>query len=94
MSIEELQIKLDTIIKEFPISGFDTIPDGIMTSLHTCAGEAEKLEMKSGKEVIENLIAKLITRKTGGNTDDSVLVRLTALEFYVQKLKDGTAENP
>jgi hypothetical protein len=93
MSIEELQTKLDTIIKEFPISGYDAISDSTMTGLHTCADEAEKLGMKSGKEVLENLIATLKTRKAGGNTDDSVMVRLTALEFYVQKLKDGTAEN-
>ena len=93
MSIEEFQAKLDAIIKEFPISGFDAIPDSLMTNLNTCAGEAEKLGLKSGKEVLENLIATLKTRKAGGNTDDSVMVRLTALEFYIQKLKDGTAEN-
>jgi len=93
MSIEEFRTKLDTIIKEFPISGFDTIPDSVIAALETCAGETEKLGMKAGKEVLENLIASLKTRKTGGNSDDSVLVRVTALEFYVQKLKDGTAES-
>ncbi|MDR2700993.1 MAG: hypothetical protein LBB72_01015 [Spirochaetaceae bacterium] len=93
MSIEEFQTKLETIIKEFPISGFDAIPDSTMAGLNICAGETEKLGMKTGKEVLENLITALKTRKAGGNTDDSVLVRLTALEFYAQKLKDGTAEN-
>jgi len=93
MNNEEFQAKLDTIIKEFPISGFDAIPDATIAGLETCAGEAEKLGMKSGKETIENLITSLKTRKAGGNSDDSVLVRLTALEFYVQKMKDGTAES-
>jgi len=93
MSIEELQTKLDAIIKEFPISGFDAIPDSTMADLNTCAGEAGKLGLKSGKEILDNLIAKLELRRAGKNTDDTVLVRLTALEFYVQKLKDGTAED-
>jgi len=93
MSIEEFRTRLDTVMREFPISGFDAIPENLMAGLNACAGEAETLGMKSGKEVLENLIASLKTRKTGGNSDDSVLVRLTALEFYVQKLKDGTAES-
>jgi len=93
MSIEEFQTKLDTIIKEFPVSGFDTVPDSAIAALEACAGETEKLGLKSGKETIDNLVASLKKRKAGGNSDDSVLVRLTAVEFYIQKLKDGTAES-
>jgi len=86
---EELHSKLDALNKGFPISGFDTVSDSVIADLSSCAGEAAGLGMKSGKEVLDNLINVLKTRKTGGNTDDSVMVRLTALEFYLQKLQSG-----
>jgi hypothetical protein len=43
--------------------------------------------MNSGKKLIENLSAVLKTRKSGESTDASVSVRLTALDFYVQRLQ-------
>jgi hypothetical protein len=92
MSVEELQTRLDAILKGLPVSGFDATSDSVIADLAACIAQAEGMGMKTGKEVIENLTNSLKTRKTGGNTDDSVLVRLTALEFYVQKMKDGTAE--
>jgi len=89
VAIQDLQNKLDALIKEFPSSGFDTVPDSTIANLGAYAGEAEGLGMKSGKEVIDNLIAVLKARKTGAKTDDSVITRLTALEFYIDKLKSG-----
>jgi len=86
---EELHTKLAALNKGFPVSGFDTVADSVIADLGACAGEAEKLGMKSGKEVIDNLITVLKARKTGGKTDESVMIRLTALEFYVDKLKSG-----
>jgi len=89
VTTEEIYAKLDTINKGFPVSGFDAVSDSVIADLSSCAGEAAGLGMKSGKEVIDNLISVLKTRKAGGNTDDSVMVRLTALEFYLQKLQSG-----
>lgn len=89
MTREELYAKLDAISKAFPVSGFDAVPDSVIADLSSCAGQAEGLGMKSGKEVIDDLITVLKARKAGGKTDDSVMVRLTALEFYLQKLQSG-----
>jgi len=86
---EELLTKLDTINKGFPVAGFDAVSDSVIADLGSCSGEAGGLGMKSGKEVIDNLVTVLKTRKAGGNTDDSVMVRLTALEFYLQRLQSG-----
>jgi hypothetical protein len=89
VAIQDLQSKLEALIKGLPVAGFDAVPDSTIADLSSYAGEAEGLGMKSGKEVLDNLIKTLKTRKTGGNTDDSVMVRLTALEFYIDKLKSG-----
>jgi len=86
---EELHAKLAAINKGFPVSGFDAVSDSVIADLGACAGEAAGLGMKSGKEVIDNLITVLKARKSGEKTDDSVTIRLTALEFYVDKLKSG-----
>jgi sulfite reductase beta subunit-like hemoprotein len=88
MAITDVQNKLDSIIKGLPASGFDTVPDSVIADLSSCAAEADSLGMKSGKEAINNLITVLKSRKTGEKTDDSVTVRITALEFYTDKIRN------
>lgn len=91
MAIADIQNKLDSIIKGFPASGFDSVPDSVIANLSSCAAEAAGLGMKSGKEAIDNLVEVLKSRKTGAKTDDSVMVRITALEFYIEKIKSDDA---
>lgn len=93
MTIEELQTKLGSLLKNLPASGFDTIADTTIGELGSLAAEAENLGMKSGKSLISNLIEVFKTRKAGGNTDESVHVRLTALDFYVKSLQNGATED-
>jgi hypothetical protein len=93
MTVDELEIKLDAILKKMPSSGFDATADTIIAELGACTGCAEELGMKSCKQLLENLEAALKTRKTGGNTDESVQVRVTAMDFYVKKLQSGSTED-
>ncbi|MDR2073729.1 MAG: hypothetical protein LBP60_09905 [Spirochaetaceae bacterium] len=93
MTINELQNKLIALIQTFPASGFDSVPDSTIADLETSAGDAEKLGMPSGKKLLENLAAALKSRKTGGNTDESVQVRFTALDFYIKNLQSGDTED-
>jgi hypothetical protein len=93
MTIDELHTKLDALIKGFPGSGFDTVADNAIADLDSCSGPAVELGMKSGQQLISNLVAALKTRKTGGNTDESVQLRLTALDFYVKKIQTGATED-
>jgi sulfite reductase beta subunit-like hemoprotein len=88
MAIADVQNKLDSIIKGFPASGFDAIPDSVIADLASCSAEAAGLGMKTGKEAIDNLLDVLKSRKAGEKTDDSVTVRITALEFYIEKLRN------
>ena len=92
MSIEELKSRLDTLLKGFPASGFDAVADSTVAELETIHNESENLGMKSGQKLISNLLESLKTRKSGGNSDDSVKVRLVALDFYVKNLQNGSTE--
>ena len=93
MTIEEFQTKLDNLLKGFPASGFDSVPDSTITELNSFGEEADNLSMRSGQKLISNLTDTLKTRKIGGNTDDSVKVRLVALDFYLKNLQNGVTED-
>jgi hypothetical protein len=93
MTIDELHTKLDALIKGFPASGFDAVADNVVADLTSCSGQAVELGMKSGQQLISNLAEALKTRKTGGNTDESVQLRLTALDFYVKNIQSGATED-
>ena len=93
MTIEEFQTKLNALIKELPTSGFDTVPDNIINDLINIESEADHLVMQSGKKLVTNLAEALKIRKSGGNSDESVHVRLVALDFYLKNLQSGTTED-
>jgi hypothetical protein len=93
MTVDELETKLDAVLKEMPASSFDAVADTVIADLEACTGQAGELGIKSGKQLLENLVTALKIRKTGGNTDESVQIRLTALDFYVKKLRSGSTED-
>ena len=93
MTIKEFQIKLDALLKGFPASGFETITYKEIAELDKLYGETDDLRMELGKKLIFNLAEALKTRKSGGNTDESVQVRLTAMDFYLKNLQSGSTEN-
>jgi len=92
MTFEELQTRLEAMIKGFPASDFISVDESIHTELNQLVGNADDLGMTSGKKLISNLLEALKTRKSGGNSDDSVQVRLVALEFYLKNLQSGATE--
>jgi len=93
MNIEEMQTRLHAFLDKLPASGFEAIADGDISELESLAGEADSLGMKSAKQLTANLVQALKARKNGENTDESVQLRITALDFYVQKLQQGTTED-
>ena len=93
MTLEELYTKLDTLLKGLPASGFDALDGAAAAGLNACAVEADGLGMKSGRQLIANLAEALTNRQNGGGSDESVQLRLTALDFYVKKLQSGATED-
>ena len=93
MNIEDVQAKLVAFLEKLPASGFDTIADSDVSELESLAGEADSLGMNSGKKLIANLVLALKARKNGESTDESVQLRITALDFYVTHLEHGEPED-
>jgi hypothetical protein len=93
MTIEELREKLKTLIAGFPDSGFDAVSDGVIGELDAYIPAAVSLGMAEGKKLIENLSKVLKSRKAGDSGDESVSLRLTALDFYTKKLQSGSTED-
>ena len=92
MTIEEFQPKLDTLLNSLSSIKFEAVEDNVISELSKYSNEAENLGLNSGKNLICNLQDALKTRKTGGNTDESVQIRLTALDFYLRSLQIGSTE--
>jgi len=93
VTIEEFQTKLDALIKTLSASGFDAVPDSVIADLTDIEKESDNLGMKSGKKLVSNLIDALKTHKAGGNSDESVQVRVVALDFYLKNLQTGSTED-
>jgi hypothetical protein len=93
MTVEELRDKFATLLSGLPSSGFDAVPDGTISELTALGAAAAELSMANGKKLADNLVAVLGTRKSGKSTDDSVQIRLTALNFYITNLQSGSTED-
>jgi hypothetical protein len=67
--------------------------DNVIAELDSYASASGAAGAHEGKKLIENLAAVLKNRKQGSSTDESVSIRLTALDFYVKKLQSGSTED-
>ena len=89
LTVGELRFILENTVSCINDAGFakidPTMPDKL-SKLAVLAGEAD---MKEGKRLIENLANTMRAILEGESTPESGNVRLTALDFYVQKLDAG-----
>jgi hypothetical protein len=92
LNIDELREKLEALIASLPPSGYDAVSDETAAGFLALAPVAAELGMQNGKKLLENLATVLKARKGGASSDDSVSVRLTALDFYVKNLQSGSTE--
>ena len=87
MTVEELKAVIENTISSLIDSGLEKFDPGMpdkITKLATLAGEAGMYE---GKRLIDNLAAVMTAILEGKSTAESGKVRLTALEFYLEKIK-------
>ena len=89
MTVEELRIELENMITGLSASGFGSIDSGTVEKLEKLAVTAGELGMREGKHLIENLFGAMKAIKDGRSKAISGSVRLTALDFYLQKLSVG-----
>jgi hypothetical protein len=91
-TVESLWGDLEACMAGINASGLDKLDPRNIEKLDIYAATAGGLGMNTGKKLVENLSAVLKTFKEGKSKEDSVQVRLTALDFYLQHIKGGGTE--
>jgi hypothetical protein len=91
-TVESLREELEKCISGINSAGFGNFDPQNIDKLEKFAATAAGLGMNAGKKLVDNLTEVLKSFKDGGTKEDSVTVRLTALEFYLQNIKSGGVE--
>jgi c-di-GMP-binding flagellar brake protein YcgR len=91
-AIETIRGELEQLLSDISASGYANIDAGIMGRLDAVGAVAEKLGMKNGKKLIDNLTEVLKSFKEGKTEEKSVALRFTALEFYNSNIKAEAGE--
>ncbi|MDR2370826.1 MAG: hypothetical protein LBD71_05045 [Treponema sp.] len=92
-TVEGLQSELDACISNINSAGLGSLDSGNIEKLEKLSGEAAGLGMSQGKKLIDNLVTVLKSFKDGSAKEDSVQIRLTAMDFYIKKIQDGSTED-
>ena len=79
---KQLCQEIDTILSDINSSGISKIAPVTMEKLGKISADAAELGMKSGKGLIDNFIEVLKSFQAGKANENSVSLRLTALDFY------------
>jgi hypothetical protein len=91
-TVESLREELENCLSGMNSAGFGNFDPQNIEKLEKFAAAAAGLGMNAGKKLIDNLINVLKSFKDGAAGEDSVTVRMTALEFYLQNIKSGDVE--
>jgi hypothetical protein len=92
-TVENLRSELEGCISNINSAGIANLDSGNIGKLEKLGGDAAGLGMSEGKKLIENLVTVLKSFKEGSAKEDSVQVRLTAMDFYIKKIQDGSTED-
>jgi hypothetical protein len=91
-TVESLYGELEAWVADMDASGLDEMDPRKIEKLDSYAAAAESLGLNTGKKLLENLSAVLKSFKEGSAKENSVMVRFTALDFYLQHIKGGGTE--
>ena len=89
MTLEALRTELAKITSDLTSSGFGSVKYDITKKLKKYSNVAEKLGLKEGKHLIDNLINIIKAINTGKSKVESGNLRLIALNFYLLNLPNS-----
>jgi hypothetical protein len=92
-TVESLREELEGCINSINSAGLAGLDPQNIEKLDKISAASAALGMNQGKKLIDNLANVLKSFKEGKAQEDSVSVRLTAMDFYIQHLKGGTTED-
>jgi len=89
---EEVQKELVSCLSGINSDGIGNVDPQKIDRLNIISAAAAANGMSQGKKLIDNLVTVLKAFKEGKSAKESVSVRLTALDFYLQNTKGSTTE--
>ncbi|MDR1588117.1 MAG: hypothetical protein LBS57_11725 [Treponema sp.] len=92
-TVENLQKELETCIGSINSAGLSSPDPQNTEKLDKMSAAAASLGMNQAKKLIDNLSTVLKSFKDGAAKEESVTVRLTALEFYLKNTAGGPTED-
>jgi molecular chaperone GrpE (heat shock protein) len=94
-TIENVCKELEKVVADINSKTAGNIDDALIPNIEKLSAAAETLGMKSGKKLIDNLSTVLKSFKDGKSAEESVAVRITALDFYIKNVlsSQGSVED-
>jgi hypothetical protein len=89
---ENLQKELAGCVDGINAAGLGSLDLKAIEKLDTLSAAAAGLGMNQGKKLIDNLSAVLKSFKDGKSTEDSVTIRMTAMDFYLKNTQGDSLE--
>ena len=89
---EKIQSELEAYLKNMRTTGIGSIDMQSIDKLDKISDAAAGLGMMQGSKLVNNLSAVLKNFKEGKTGEDSVDIRVTALDFYLKNTQGGAAE--
>ena len=92
-TVDNLQKELESCVKSITTAGLGSLDSQNIEKLDKLSSAAGGLGMNQGKKLIDNLATVLKSFKEGKSTEDSVSIRMTAMDFYLKNTKaSGSTE--
>jgi hypothetical protein len=88
---EKIHIELEACLNSINSGGIGNPDPHIIEKLDQISAAAAGLGMDQGKKLPENLSAVLKKFKEGQSGEESVAIRVTALDFYLQNTRSPAA---
>ena len=90
-TVENLQKELENCIKSINSAGLGSLDAKNIEVLDKLSAAAAGLGMNQGKKLIDNLSTVLKSFKEGKSKEDSVSIRMTAMEFYLKNTQGDSS---
>ena len=91
-TVEGVREELEKCIKKINSLGKSAFDDQMSEQLGKLSAAAVGVGMPAAQKLVDNLSGVLKLFKEGKSGEDSVSVRVTALEFYLKKISSGAGE--
>jgi hypothetical protein len=91
-TVESLQKELESCVNSINSAGLGSLDAQNIEKLDKMSAAAAELGMNQGKKLIDNLSAVIKSYKEGNSKEESVSVRLTAIDFYLKNTLGGDIE--